>query len=134
MNTTKHTPESLGLPDGYKYHGYGTDNAYSRVIVEVWPLDGEYRPTCLFTATFAPLIPFGQCSLPDSAMIEKVDASTFACDIDMQHVLFWVENACELYGGLPVHLNTWDKELSYYQGRWIDRLTGDPFGLEEEIA
>ena len=128
------TPKRLGLPEGYKYRGMAVDSVRPRVVVEVRLEDAEATSEPQFVVHFVPLVPFGEVVLPDFAMIEKIDASTFSCDIDIGHVQGWAEEACEAYGGLPIHLNTWDKELSYFQGRWIDRMTGEPLGLEERIA
>jgi hypothetical protein len=119
------TADELGLPAGYEYSAcyWATATDRKRVSIEV---SRGGRP--LFTVWFVGLIPFTPPAFPGKAMIERVDATRFEDEDEAARE--WVPDACELYGGLPVHLDTWNEKLAYYQGRWVNRATGNPVPVE----
>ncbi len=126
-------PKDLGLPDGYEYDGpYTLPHNPRAVWVTVRrKRQGAERAVDLFRVWFTGLIPFQPPCFPDQAMIERIDASTF--EDDPAAAVAWAELACELYGSLPVRLQTWDAELSFFQGRWVDCATGEPVVVAELV-
>ena len=127
------TAKELGLPAGFDYDGpYGFPHDPRSVYVTVRrERRGSERAVDLFTVFFTGLVPFQPPSFPGLAMIERIDASRF--EDDPAAAVSWAEEACELYGGLPVHLLTWERELSFFQGRWLDAATSEPVVVEEVI-
>jgi hypothetical protein len=112
----------LGLPVGPWWYQVGRSEGVNvRGATCLWV---RHNGKPAFRAFFTGLSPAERADFPDHAVLVAVEASRFEDDPEAARA--WIPDACERYGGQPVWLDTWDERLSWHQGRWIDRETGQP--------